>query len=252
MKKVIIWAVCFIAAAAVIIAGVLLVSSYINKKPERLAEKFKEEIYGTWTGDYDISNITFNQDGTAQLKVLGVGVDGTYTVTYNETDEQYYINLNYNSSIGLSVSKDFKAVHDGINSTLTLNDKESGMNLTFKRDQSQNADDQPTTSAKSKSGSLKNSKDVKAAIIGKWVNSGDNGGYVFYEDGSVDVSLSSFTGKGTYTVSADDSGKCRLKISYKTAIGLNISNSYYAEISDGTLSLSQVGAENIVLKYTKA
>ena len=96
-KKVIIWVLSTVAAIAVIIAGFVLITNYINKKPERMAQSFKEKIIGTWAGDYEISKITFNEDNQARLDVLGVGVSGTYTVTYDKETEQYSMNLSYNS-----------------------------------------------------------------------------------------------------------------------------------------------------------
>ncbi len=254
-KKVIIWVICVIAAIAVFIGGFLLISNYINKKPERLAESFKEKISGTWTGDYDISEVTFNNDNSVQLKLLGIELSGTFTVSYDKETEQYSMNISYNSDIGISVSRDFTNVKlDEINNTISLNDKESGVVITLKRKNTENSTDNITTQnndTEKKNDSASSDKAFQKNLLGKWINSNDNGGYCFYEDGSVDVSLSNINAKGTYSVSKDDDGKTRIKISYKTSIGMSISNSYYAQIKDDVLALSQVGAENIVLKYTR-
>ena len=254
-KKVIIWVLSTVAAIAVIIAGFVLITNYINKKPERMAQSFKEKIIGTWAGDYEISKITFNEDNQARLDVLGVGVSGTYTVTYDKETEQYSMNLSYNSSVGISVNRDFRSSLNESETELALTDKESGFNLQFKKNDSNASIDVKSTEANTSSATEKQATadpDFQKKLIGKWINSNNNGGYDFREDGSVGVSLSNLNAEGTYTVTKDDDGKTRLKVSYKTAIGMTISNSYFAQIENNELALSQVGAENIILKYTKA
>ena len=57
--------------------------------------------------------------------------------------------------------------------------------------------------------------------------------------------------KGAYTVTREGE-KYKLKISYKTVVGTTISNSYYAEISESTLTLTQIGLESLSVKYTRA
>ena len=253
-KKVIILVIAVIAAIAVFVAGFIIIGNYINKKPERLAQSFKNKIIGTWTSDYDISELSFYKDDTAGLNILGISVSGTYPVAYEKETEQYNISLTYNSDIGISVSREFTNVKlDEINNTLTLTDKNSNVNIVLKRETAENNTSSVSSTENNDSGKNTGTSDpnLQKKLLGKWNNSNDNGGYVFYEDGTADVSLSSFNTKGTYTVSKDDDGKTRLKVSYKTAIGMTISNSYYAQIENDVLELSQVGAENIILKYTR-
>ena len=83
-----------------------------------------------------------------------------------------------------------------------------------------------------------------------WQGVSGSDGYQFYEDGSVDVNLLNLSAKGTYTVTREGE-KYKLKISYKTVVGTTISNSYYAEISESTLTLTQIGLESLSVKYTR-
>mgnify|MGYP004562500995 FL=1 len=142
--------------------------------------------------------------------------------------------------------------------TLTLNDLQSDFKLVYKKSENQSTSNAVTSGTQTssapseqKTNSAADVKSFSAELKGKWQGVSGSDGYQFYEDGSVDVNLLNLSAKGIYTVTREGE-KYKLKISYKTVVGTTISNSYYAEISESTLTLTQIGLESLSVKYTRA
>lgn len=256
-KKVVIWVACVLLVIAAAVTASILIADYTRKKPERLAGDFQKNLIGSWDGDYDISSLSFAENNSVSLKLLGINLNGTYSVKFDENSQRYTVTLNYNSSLGVSVSRSFDAAISEENKTLTLNDLQSDLKLVYKK----SGDHQtlPSVSSSTQSNLAEDKSDksvvdnVKMAkdLCGKWQGVSGSDGYEFYADGTVDVNLLNLSAKGTYTVTRDGE-KNKLKISYKTVVGTTISNSYYAEIDGATLTLTQIGLESLSVKYTKA
>lgn len=256
-KKVVIWVVCVLLVAAVAVTASVLITNYERKKPERLASDFQEDIIGTWSGNYDISSLTFGDNSSVSLSLLGVKANGKYSVKYDEESHRYTLSLSYDSSVGVSVKRSFDASMSEDGKTLTLNDLQSSLKLVYNKSTEQitsNSDTSTTqvstTSKNQKSGVDAEIDSFSSKIKGKWQGVSGSDGYEFYDDGSVDVNLLNLSAKGTYSVTSEE-GKIRLKISYKTVVGATISNSYYAEIGNSTLNLTQIGLESISVTYTR-
>lgn len=257
-KKVIIWVVCVVIVAAIAITAALAITAYNKAKPERLIEDLQSKLTQTWTGDNEISSLGFDGERNVKLVIFGVELNGIYTLNYNEETAKYSMYIQYDSSIGLSVKRNFDVYVSEIDGTLTLVDQESGIRLVYSSSGSSiktNPNIAPTTTTTTSQSSSQNQADDLAfaqALCGKWQGTTLSvGGYEFFNDGSVNVNLLSASLKGSYTISAQDDGKTRLKISYVSVAGATISNSYYASITENTLNLEQVGYESISLKYTR-
>jgi hypothetical protein len=239
----------------------------IGNKAEKVSEDFVEELIGTWNGTYSISSIAFKEDGKTTLTMIGVSLDGTYSDSYDLASKVHTLTVTYNSSLGISVTRTFKATLDGDKLTL-VDTQSSSITMTYTRAGSTQStkSENGTTSGSDKS-SLSTTKagtlttvynpgiDVfQSAILGKWTSSTTStSGYNFVDSSKVTVSLLGVTYDGTYSVSIDQAtNKYIVKINYVSLGQVNISNSYYATIDDTNLTLTQIGAESIVLNYTKA
>lgn len=256
-KKVIIWVACVLLVAALAVTASVLITNYARKKPERLAGDFQSDIVGTWSGNYDISSLTFRENNGVSLNMLGINLNGTYSVKYDKDSQRYTLALIYDSSVGVSVKRSFDASVSEDGKTLTLNDLQSDFKLVYKKSENQSTSNAVTSGTQAssapseqKTNSAADVKSFSAELKGKWQGVSDSDGYQFYEDGSVDVNLLNLSAKGTYTVTHEGE-KYKLKISYKTVVGTTISNSYYAEISESTLTLTQIGLESLSVKYTR-
>ena len=256
-KKVIAFVAGVLLVAAVIVGTVVIAVNYNKKKPERLTEDFTQKIAGVWEGSNDISSLRFDESGGATLTVLRVPVNGSYTVECEPETLNYTLSLSYKSSIGISVSRSFDATLYEAENKLVLKDKQSGVELTYYK--SDSASTQPDTTAKtqmtmqteSTTAAEKTDSAFEKSLLGKWKSASENSGYEFLEGGKVNVSLLSVSVEGTYTVTTENDGRVRLKISYKPPVGASVSNSYYAEINGDSLVLTQIGYETISLNYTR-
>lgn len=239
--------------AAIVLGIVFLSSAYndgkIGHKADKIAKNFTEELVGSWSGKYSISGLTFNEDGTTKLAMLGVTLDGTFSDSYDIEKDVHTLTLKYSTVLGVSVERSYRA---SINEDkLTLVDTQlDSVEIVYTRNtaqQSTESDKTETTTA------YIPDKDVyQQALIGKWkISSGINSGYEFIDESTVSIKLLGVSYNGKYDVSIDESGRCVLKITYASLAGVNISNSYYATIADNVLTLNQIGAESISMNYIK-
>lgn len=243
-----------LALVAAIVLGIVFLSSAYNDgkfghKAEKVAETFSEELAGSWSGKHSISGLTFSEDGTVKLNMLGVTLDGTFSDSYDIEKDIHTLTLKYSTVLGVSIERSYRA---SINEDkLTLVDTQlDSVEIVYTKNNAQ----QSTENEKTESSTVYNpGKEVyQQELLGKWnISNGKNSGYEFVDESTVSIRLLGVSYNGKYTVSVDDTGRCVLKITYVSLAGMNISNSYYVTIADNVLTLTQIGAESISLSYIK-
>lgn len=223
----------------------------IGNKAEKVADTFTEDILGTWRGQHSISNITFKEDGTVSLTLLGVAVNGEYSDTYDLATEKHTLRVKYSGSLGISIERYFVA--ELVDDKLSLIDTQfDSVKMIYYRENA-TPDDSETTGNKHTTvynpGIDKYSKD----IIGEWLSDDiPNSGYEFRADSSVYLKVYGVGYDGTYSVSIDPStNRCVLKVNYISVAGVTVSNSYFVTIQDDILTLAQKSYESITSVYTK-
>lgn len=250
-------AIAGLALLAVLIFTIVFISNAYNTgkighKADKIADTFAQDIVGTWTGKYQISGITFKEDGTTSLTMLGVALDGTYDDSFDLETEKHTLTLKYNTILGISVERKFEARLD--EDKLRLTDVEHDMvELRYTRENTA-SDAENKTGADSKETKVFNPGiDVyQKEILGKWTSTVNaNSGYEFVDESTVSIKLLGVSYDGTYSMSFDEgTNQCLVKINYASVAGMKISNSYYVSIADNILTLKQMGA-NISTTYEK-
>lgn len=246
-----------LAIVAVIVLGIVALSSAYNSgkfgnKAEKVEKSFLEQLVGTWNGKYSISGMTFEEDGTTSLKMLGVALDGTFSDSYDIESDVHTLTLKYKTVLGVSVERNYIAKIED-EDKLILKDKElDSIELRYTRStvQADSSDEENTESETVYNPGI----DVyQEGLLGKWKSStGTNSGYEFVDASTVTIKLLGVSYDGKYSISVDEAtGKCKLKITYVSLVGVNISNSYYVSIADNVLTLNQIGAESISANYVK-
>lgn len=253
-----------VVLALLIFTVVFLANAYntgkIGNKAEKIADTFTEDIVGTWTGKYSISAITFNEDSTTSLTMLGIALNGTYSDSYDLETQKHTLTLKYQTVLGISVERTFEAKleEDSLKLTDTQLDSvelrytragaESGEKVSNENKNPDSKNDETETTVYNPGADV-----YKQALIGEWVSSNSpNSGYKFAEDSSIEIKLMGIGNTGSYSVSVDEAtNRCVLEINYATVLGVDISNRYYITIADDVLSLAQRGAESITTTYTK-
>lgn len=223
----------------------------IGNKAEKIADTFAQDIVGTWIGKYSISKITFNEDKTTSLTMLGVAVNGTYSDEYDLENETHTLTLKYNTVLGISVERKYKAKLDEDKLKLTDTQLDT-VELRYTREGSVSGE---TTSSNEETTIYNPGADVYInEIIGKWEDSnGTNSGYEFFDNSTVSIKLMGISYNGEYSISVDEeTNKCLVKITYASVAGLKVNNSYYVTIADDVLTLTQKGAESISAIYKRA
>ncbi len=223
----------------------------IGNKAEKVADTFTEDIIGTWNGQHSISQITFKDDGTVSLTLLGVALNGEYSDSYDLETEKHTLKVKYSGSFGISVERYFVAELE--EDRLSLIDTQfDSVKMIYFRDGVLYSDPETTEAQKSNvynPGIETYSKD----IIGEWLSDDvPNSGYEFRADSTVFLKIYGLGYDGTYAVSIDPAtNRCVLKVNYISVAGVTVSNSYYVTIEDGTLTLAQKSYENITSVYNK-
>ncbi len=244
--------------ALLIFTAVFVLNAYntgkIGDKAGKIADTFTEDIIGTWTGQYSISKITFDEDGTTTLTMLGVVLNGEYSDSYDLESEEHTIRVKYSTSLGLSVERYFKAELNDEGTELSLIDTQIDsvkMIYTKHGDESQDGGKESNKSTALYNPGL---EVYQKELLGEWVSSNSqNSGYEFREDGSVYLKLMGVGYDGKYTVYIEEeTNRCVLKINYIKVASIGINNTYYVTIEDNLLTLTQKGAENIATTYQKA
>lgn len=253
------------AVVLAVFTVVFLVNAYnkgeIGNKAEKVAKTFAEELEGTWYGKGEISAITFMKDGKTSLKILGVAVDGEFSDSYDIPKEKHTLKLKYKTIMGVSVEREFEAELREDKLTLTDNQLKF-VTLEYRRSDGTEPTEEQTSAApaaadkkeeKNKEPEKQDIETLQKNLIGEWRDSsGTNSGYEFKEDGSVTIKLLGVSYEGTYTVSVDEeTGKNLIRITYAQLSITKVTNGYFAAIEDGVLTLTQRGAEKVVLNYTK-
>lgn len=241
--------------ALLVFTAVFVLNAYntgkIGDKAGKIADTFTEDIIGTWTGEHSISKITFKEDGTTSLTMLGIVLNGKYSDSYDLNTQEHTLKVKYNTSLGLSVERYFKADLD--ENTLSLIDTQiDSVKLIYTRETSSS---EPDNNSGDKTTKLYNPgiEVYKAELLGEWLASkSSNSGYEFRDDGTVYLKLMGVGYDGKYSISIEDeTNRCVLKINYISVAGININNSYYVTIEENLLTLTQKGAENISTSYQK-
>ncbi len=240
--------------ALLVFTGVFVLDAYntgkIGDKAGKIADTFTEDIIGTWTGQYSISKITFKEDGTTSLTMLGIVLNGEYDDSYDLESQQHTIRVKYNTSLGISVERYFKA--ELKNDTLSLIDTQiDSVKMIYTK---QAVDAEPDSANTEKTTVYNPGIDVyQKELLGQWVTvNSQNSGYEFKEDGTVSLKLMGIGYDGTYSVFIDEeTNRCMLKISYVKVAGMSINNTYYVTIEDDILTLNQKGAENLSVTYQR-
>ncbi len=250
-----------IAAMVVILLGftVFFVLDAYNtgefgNKAGKISDDFTEQLVGAWTGKYSISEISFEDDGTTSLTLLGVELKGEFEDSYDLEKEEHTLRIKYISSLGVSVEKYFKAELSG--DTLTLTDTQlDSVKMVYTRGSKAHrdgAEDKKTTESTT---FLPNQNEsfYKEKLIGTWSSTASqNSGYEFREDMTVNLKLLGIGYDGNYSVYIEEgSNRCVLKINYISVGDINVNNSYYVNIEDDTLTLTQKGAETLKTTYNK-
>ncbi len=125
--------------ALLIFTGVFVLNAYntgkIGDKAGKIADTFAQDIVGSWTGKYSISQITFNEDGTTTFTMLGVVLNGEYSDSYDLETEQHTVRVKYSTSLGLSVEKYFKAeLHENGNTLSLIDTQIDSVRMIFSRE----------------------------------------------------------------------------------------------------------------------
>lgn len=244
-----------LVVALLAFTAVFVINAYntgkIGDKAGKVADNFTEDIVGTWIGQHSISQMTFNEDGTISLTMLGIALNGEYSDSYDLEKEVHTLKVKYSGSFGLSVERYFTAELD--ENTLSLVDTQfDSVKMIYKRDSAQNTDNKTTD---------KQANDVynpgievfKKDILGEWLSTDvPNSGYEFKNDTDVYLKIYGVGYDGTYSVSIDPvTDRCVLKVNYISVAGVTVSNSYYVNIKDDVLTLSQKSFENISATYKR-
>lgn len=242
-------AIAGLALLAVLIFTIVFLSNAYNTgkighKADKIADTFAQDIVGTWTGKYQISGITFKEDGTTSLTMLGVALDGTYEDSFDLETEKHTLTLKYSTILGISVERKYEAKLDG--DKLRLTDVEHDMvELRYTRENTA-SDAETETGENGKEKTVFNpGVDVyQKELLGKWTSTANaNSGYEFIDESTVSIKLMGVSYNGTYTMTFDENeNQCLLKINYASVAGMKISNSYYVSIADNVLTLKQKGA----------
>lgn len=251
-------AVVGIVLLVLIVFTVLFLANAYNKgtfghKAEKVADTFTEDIIGTWTGKYSISRISFEKEGRTSLTMLGVTLNGTYSDRYDLEKETHTLTIKYDTILGVSVERSYKAKLDGDRLSLTDTQLESVVMIYTKTENtaegtSETADVQEETTAY-----FPGTDVYQQAILGSWKSEKSGvAGYEFKNDGAVTVSLAGFSTEGSYSLSEDTAtGKCVLKINYVSMMKVSVSNEYIITIADGIMSMNQRGLESVGVTYVK-
>lgn len=258
MSKKVLAVIASVAVAVVAALGIILAvngynSGKIGNKAEKIEEEFKSELVGDWKGSYSISHLTFNDDGTLDLTVLGLGLDGTYDDNFDIESGIHTLTIKYNSSVGVSVTRDFIATVNENNELTLIDSKVDSIGFVYKRYDSASSE-QNKSETDSTADKIDDIDEFKSALLGKWtLENTQNTGYNFVDSSTVTVTLMGVSYNGSYSVSVEEeTGMCAVKITYARLAGTSVSNTYYASISGGKLTFVQKGAESISQTYTKA
>ncbi len=239
--------------ALLIFTAVFVLDAYntgkIGNKAEKVADTFTQDIIGTWTGEHSISRITFNQDGTTTLTMLGIAINGEYSDSFDLQTQKHTLRVKYKSSLGLSVERFFTAELN--EDTLSLIDSQfDSVKMIYKRSSSSDKTQTQDETTKLYNPGI----DVyKKELLGEWLSDDvSNSGYEFREDSSVYLKIYGVGYDGTYSISIDPvTNRCVVKINYISVAGVTVSNSYFVTIADDILTLTQKNFENITTTYQK-
>lgn len=241
--------------ALLVFTAVFVLNAYntgkIGDKAGKIADTFSQDIVGTWTGEHSISKITFKEDGTTSLTMLGIVLNGEYSDSFDLNTQVHTLKLKYTTSLGLSVERYFTA--ELVDDTLSLVDTQiDTVKMIYTRN-NQVGENQNSTEGE-KTVIYNPGIDVyKAELLGEWLSdSASNSGYVFKDESTVYLKIYGVGYDGTYSVSIDpNTNRCVLKINYISVAGVTVSNSYYVTIEDDVLTLTQKNMENISSTYKK-
>lgn len=249
------------AIISVVVLGLLLFTFFfvldaynkgtIGNKAEKVADTFTQDIIGTWQGEYSISKITFKEEGVVSLTIFGAVLNGEYEDNYDLEKEQHTLRIKYNTAFGVSVESYYLAELEG--NTLSLIDTRlDSMKMIYTKVSSDNS--QGDSNQKSTTVYNPGIDKVKKDILGKWnSDKSTSSGFEFKEDYSVSLRILGVSYDGRYSISVDDTtGRCVLKIDYISVGNVSVSNSYYMSIENDTMTLNQVGLENVSTIYNKA
>lgn len=248
--------VAFVVVGVIAFTGVFLLNQYntgkIGNKAGNMAEKFQDELEGSWKGSYSISKLTFDDTNTVTLTVLGVNVDGTYKTSYDLKTEVYTVSVTYKTVLNVSVDLNFTAKIE--ENTLTLNEKNiSSIEMKYTRFDGSEDNTQTVPTSENKSEKLDNkSENLRMALLGKWVSQKNSAsGYDFAEDGTVNVSLLGISYNGNYSLEAVD-GKLQITIVYASVAGLEAKNVFFVDIDNNILTFTEASNSTVKLYYTRS
>lgn len=226
----------------------------IGDKAGKVEDTFTRDIVGTWVGEHSISSISFNNDGTTSLTMLGIVLDGEYSDSYDLNTEIHTLKVKYTTALGISVERYFTAeleedqlslIDTQFNTVKMIYDRANSSGESHTSDKNDDND---------KTEGYKPGIDVfRNDLLGEWLSKDiPNSGYEFKDDSSVYLKIYGVGYNGTYSVSIDPiTERCVLKINYISVAGVTVSNTYYVTIDENELTLSQKSMENITAVYIK-
>lgn len=224
----------------------------IGNKAEKVADSFTEDLIGTWQGEYSISKITFKEDNKVSLTILGASLNGEYQDNYDLEKETHTLKVKYSTSFGVSVEAYYIAEIKEDQLSL-IDTRLDSVKMIYKRVGSDSVSEDDTTQSTSKVYNPGIDK-AKKDLLGKWNSTqSQSSGFEFNEDYSVSLRLLGIGYDGNYSLEIDNAtNRVVLKIKYISVGNVSVSNSYYMSIDNGSMTLHQVGYENISTTYTKA
>lgn len=260
-----------VVAALLIFTAVFVINAYntgrIGNKDEKVAGDFVEDIQGVWkntsTGTIasKVNSVRFGEDGRLTVVVLGQTASGTYSDEYDLDSKKHTLTVKGNIYGGLSIERSFEASLNEDKDTLTLKDTKGSFDFTLvKTDETELTTAKTTQAPKTtvpkteKSTALSGDAAKYAeALRGKWVSKlSSASGYEFIDDSTVRISLVGFSTDGTYSITANENGKCEIRIYYIGVAGVTVSNTYIADIGETELTLIQKNAESVSVTYVRA
>lgn len=247
-----------LVVALIAFTAVFVMNAYntgkIGDKAGKLEDTFTQNIIGTWVGEHSISSISFNEDGTTSLTMLGIVLNGEYDDSYDLNTEVHTLKVKYSTALGISVERYFTAELKDDQLSLIDTQLNTVKMIYNRKNISENNSDSDKNNDNNKEEHYNPGMDIfKRDILGEWLSEDiPNSGYEFNEDSSVYLKIYGVGYDGTYSLSIDPvTERCVLKINYISVAGVTVSNTYYVSIVDNQLTLSQKSMENITAKYIK-
>lgn len=223
----------------------------IGNKAEKVADTFTEDLIGTWQGESSISRFTFKEDGKVSLTIFGAALNGEYQDNFDLDTQKHTLKVKYSTAFGVSVEAYYIAEIKDDKLSLIDTRLDSVKMIYTRADSSESTNSSDNVTSNVYNPGVER---AKKDLLGIWNSTqSQSSGFEFKEDSTVSLRLLGIGYDGTYSLVTDEStNRIILKIKYISVGNVSVSNSYYMSIEDDTMSLYQVGYENICTTYEKS